>query len=221
MIERKPLRAQVQQEILARIADDRLPAGTRINESHLAADLGVSRTPLREAMLGLEAVGFLGSDLGRGFLVPPVSRDEFTQTQAMLSKMAPYAMDMAQPLSGSRIMELHNLLGRSRLRVTQPGEHQAGALADLIFRWSALCISDCPNRMLTADVNRLQALSRRAWQTACRRGFAPDDMLSGYGELYELLRTNRPAAAAEYWERHIGHFAAEAARNLPAPGTRT
>ena len=57
MFERKPLRQQVQKEILARLADDRLAAETRINESHLAADLGISRTPLREAMLGLEATG--------------------------------------------------------------------------------------------------------------------------------------------------------------------
>ena len=32
------------------IVDGRLAAGSRINETHLAADLGLSRTPLREAM---------------------------------------------------------------------------------------------------------------------------------------------------------------------------
>ena len=221
MIERKPLRTQVQQEILARIADHRLPAGTRINESHLAIDLGVSRTPLREAMLGLEAVGFLGSDLGRGFMVPPISRDEFSQTQAMLSKMAPYALDLAQPLPGGLIMELNNLLGRSRIRVSQPGEQRPGAMADLICRWSALCISRCANKMLVADINRLEALSRRCWQEAISLGFEPEAMLAGYEEIYELLRTNHPAEAVVHWENHITRFAAEAARHLPTPPQAT
>jgi len=217
MIERQPLRTQVQKEILARIADHRLPAGARINESHLAADLGVSRTPLREAMLGLEAVGFLGSDLGRGFVVPPISADDFGQTQAMLSKMAPYALGLAQPLAGGRIMELNNLLGRSRIRIMQPGPNRPGAVADLIYRWSALCTASCPNKMLVADINRLEALSRRCWQEAVILGFVPDGMLVGYEELYELLRTDHPVEAVVHWENHIARFAAEAVRHLPTP----
>ncbi len=51
MFQRKPLREDVQKEILNRIVDGRLAAGSRINETHLAADMGLSRTPLREAMI--------------------------------------------------------------------------------------------------------------------------------------------------------------------------
>lgn len=150
-------------------------------------------------------------------MVPPVSRDEFNQTQAVLGKMAPYALDLAHPLPGGRIMELNNLLGRSRIRITQPGEHRSGAMADLIYRWSALCISSCANKMLVADINRLEALSRRCWQEAVSLGFQPSAMLASYQELYELLRTNHPAEAVVHWENHIARFAAEAARHLPAP----
>lgn len=215
MFERKPLRQHVQKEILARIADHRLPAGTRINESHLSADLGLSRTPLREAMLGLEAVGFLKSDMGRGFLVPPISSDEFMQSQAMLAKMAPYAMAMAQPLPTGQIMELNNLLGRARIRVTQPGDNQGGAVADLIYRWCPLLINGCANKMLVTDILRLEALSRRCWQEAVILGFEPTEMVASYDKLYELLRTNHPDEAAVHWENHIAQFSAEAARHLP------
>ena len=215
MFERKPLRQHVQKEILARIADHRLPAGTRINESHLSADMGISRTPLREAMLGLEATGFLNSDMGRGFLIPPISRDEFDQTQAMLSKMAPYALAMAQPLPTGQIMEMNNLLGRARIRVTQPGKDRGGAVADLVYRWCGLSIGGCANKMLVADINRLEALSRRCWNEAVILGFEPGEMVGNYEELYELLRTNHPDEAAVHWENHITRFSAEAARHLP------
>lgn len=215
MFERKPLRQQVQKEILARIADHRLPAGTRINESHLSADMGISRTPLREAMLGLEATGFLKSDLGRGFLVPLISRDEFSQTQAMLSKMAPYALAMAAPLPTGQIMEMHNLLGRARIRATQPGKDRGGAVADLVYRWCSLSIGGCPNTMLANDITRLEALSRRCWNEAVILGFEPGPMLDSYNELYELLRNIHPDEAAVHWENHITRFSAEAARHLP------
>ena len=42
MFERKPLRADVQVEILDRLIAGRLLPGQRINESRLAADLGIS-----------------------------------------------------------------------------------------------------------------------------------------------------------------------------------
>jgi len=41
------------------IVDGRLPAGTRINEVHLSRALGVSRTPLREALARLAQEGAL------------------------------------------------------------------------------------------------------------------------------------------------------------------
>jgi len=216
MFERKPLRHHVQKEILARIADHRLPAGTRINESHLSADLGLSRTPLREAMLGLEAVGFLKSDMGRGFIVPPISNDEFRQSQAMLAKIEPYALTMAHPLPTAQIMELNNLLGRGRIRVAQPGSEQGGALADLIYRWCPLLINGCSNKILVTDILRLEALSRRYWQEAVILGFEPAAMITSYNQMYELLRTNHPDEAAVHWENHILQFSEEAARHLPS-----
>jgi len=215
MIERSPLRREVQKEILARIADHRLPAGTRINESRLSADVGVSRTPLREAMLGLEALGFLESDLGRGFAVPALSQDKFMQGQAMLAKMAPHALVVSLQLPAGRIMELNNLLGRARISATQPGGERGAALADLIYRWSALLTAACPNAMLAADINRLEALARRYWNEAVILGFEPGDLLAGYGELYELLRTGHLDEGAVHWENLITRFSAEAARHLP------
>lgn len=217
MFERKPLRQHVQKEILARLADDRLAAETRINESHLAADLGISRTPLREAMLGLEATGFLISDMGRGFMVPSLSRSEFQQCQEILAKLAPYALSLAQPLASARIMELNNLLGRARMRVSQPGPDQGGAVADLVFRWSFLSVAGCSNQVLLADVNRLEALSRRYWREAVARGFTPGEMLASFSELYDLLRTNQPEQAVTHWARHLVRFASAAAPRLPEP----
>ena len=54
-----PLRDNISDSVAAelrhRIVDGQLPAGERINEVHLARQLGVSRTPLREALSRLAA----------------------------------------------------------------------------------------------------------------------------------------------------------------------
>ena len=93
MIQRKPLRDEIQKEIIARITDGRLAPGQRINETHLATDLGISRTPLREAMITLGASGFLHSDMGKGYLVPALEANEFADLQAVVVLLAPAALD--------------------------------------------------------------------------------------------------------------------------------
>ena len=60
-IERKNLRSQVRDELLARMRAGLVRPGEGINEVQLAAELGVSRTPLREALIALESEGQITS----------------------------------------------------------------------------------------------------------------------------------------------------------------
>src|SRR6185437_11882915 len=59
------------------IVDGRLPPGARVNEVRLSGALGVSRTPLREALGRLAAEGALTSAPAIGYTVRPLSADEF------------------------------------------------------------------------------------------------------------------------------------------------
>lgn len=214
MIERKPLREDVQKEILARLIDQRLAPGSRVNESHLSAELGVSRTPLREAMLGLEAAGFLGSDVGRGFLVPPLVAGPFREAQQMLARLAPLALALT-PAQPPRLMDLQNLVGRARMRLGASPAERAPDLAPLSQRWSQLLIDGCANRTLQMDIARLEALSVRGWREALRRGFDPTAQISSWQALYEQLRAGQRDLAAVAWGRHLENCGLEAARQLP------
>ncbi len=218
MFQRQPLREEVQKEIRARLDDGRLPAGSRLNETHLSADLGISRTPLREALLQLEAAGFLASDMGRGFLVPPLDPGRFKEIQAVLARLEPLALDAAMPYDGQRIMELNNLLGRGKLRLTGTGPAVAGPLVNLIGGWAGLLVEACPNRILRRDVLRLEALGRRYWFAAAVGGFSPAAMIASMEEMYELVRTGQSARAASHWSEHILKFSPEAARHIRTAG---
>ncbi len=57
---------QVYDAIRKRIADDTLPRGMRLHQEELAAELGVSRTPVREALRRLAAEGLVEMRTNRG-----------------------------------------------------------------------------------------------------------------------------------------------------------
>jgi DNA-binding GntR family transcriptional regulator len=217
MFQRRPLRDDLYKEILARIGDGRLPAGQRINESKLSSTLGISRTPLREAMLGLEAQGFLVSSMGRGFMVPELNVQEFRDIQRVLTDLKPLALSLSFPLPPGRIMELHNQLGRARLKTAQSGPDRSGALVDMGYLYSRLLLGTCSNQLLVDDIARLDGLAGRYWHEAAVMGFDPTEYFRSHEELYDFLRQDMREEAVHHWRSHIERFSAEAARHLPNP----
>jgi DNA-binding GntR family transcriptional regulator len=71
-----PLRDQVREEIRLRISDGRLGPGSKMVERELAAELGVSRVPVREALRMLETEGFVQVIPRRGVVVKRLSRHD-------------------------------------------------------------------------------------------------------------------------------------------------
>lgn len=66
----------VQREIERRILTGELPAGQRLSESALAADMGVSRGPVREAMRGLQQAHLVDIVANKGVVVREIREDE-------------------------------------------------------------------------------------------------------------------------------------------------
>ncbi len=191
MFQRKPLRADVGAEILARMIDGRLPPGTRINEVHLATDLGISRTPLREAMLGLLADGALESVMGRGFRVPPLGAAEIGELLDVLAQLEPAALRQAAPLDGRAVMELQNLLARARI-----GAAETGPQVERLYFLTRTALGSCPNATLRTLVLRLNRLTLRYLHAALERGWDDRAWLAHWSEIAESLRRTDHAAAA-------------------------
>jgi DNA-binding GntR family transcriptional regulator len=63
------LRALVRDKIRRRIVDGRVPPGARLVERNLAAELGVSGVPVREALRDLVAEGYAVNRATRGIAV--------------------------------------------------------------------------------------------------------------------------------------------------------
>jgi len=71
-----PIEVAVTAEVEAQMRSGALRPGDRINESALAAKLGSSRGPVREALRALEHSGLVRSELNRGVIVQELSATE-------------------------------------------------------------------------------------------------------------------------------------------------
>ncbi len=208
---RKPLRADIGAEILGRIIDGRLPSGTRINESHLAVDLGISRTPLREAMLCLATAGALDADMGRGFSVPHFTGREIAEVLATLAVLLSAATRQSGEFALKDQVEARNVLGRIRLQIDQPP-----AFCEHFYRLLGLIAGQCPNRVLGGECERLAQLLLRYLHEALARGWNPDPSLTGLQESLQVLQQgDRPTAAAMI-ERALTQMSADLAARFPA-----
>jgi DNA-binding GntR family transcriptional regulator len=65
------------------ISDGRIAGGERVREEEVARNLGVSRTPVREALQRLQQRGLLVLGPGRGLVVAQLGHDEVVELYAM------------------------------------------------------------------------------------------------------------------------------------------
>ena len=113
-VERTPLRVQIRRSLTEAILSGRLPPGDRVNETTLAEQLGVSQTPVREALLGLEGRGFLSSRPGRGFFVREFSARDVRDIYPVLATLEVLALESCEPPDRAALVELDRLNGSLR-----------------------------------------------------------------------------------------------------------
>jgi DNA-binding GntR family transcriptional regulator len=94
---RTTLRAETLDAVRARILDGRLPPGANVIERDLSVSLGVSRTPLREALLGLQAEGLLRLEPQRGFFVTGLSVAEARELYPLIGSLEALAVTRGKP----------------------------------------------------------------------------------------------------------------------------
>jgi DNA-binding GntR family transcriptional regulator len=156
MITRAPLREDVTREILHLIHCGDLAAGSRVRDSALAARLGVSRTPVREALLRLSRDGALEAIPGRGFRVRPLDPTEIQDVGTILSALEPLALRLSPDFPRER---LDRLAALDRRIETTRGD--SAASIDLHDDWHRILLEGCPNLRLLQMLATLRQTPRR------------------------------------------------------------
>jgi len=94
--------------------------GERLTEEQLAADIGVSRTPIREALHKLEREGLVKPLETRGFCVPADSREEMEELFDIRSILEGYALRSAcETIRPSDIDALEELIRKAEQALAQ------------------------------------------------------------------------------------------------------
>ena len=87
VIVRAPLHVQVAERLRVAIDSGELAPGARLNEVELCNDMGVSRTPLREAIRSLATEGLVELQPNRGAIVSVISREDVTEILPIMASL--------------------------------------------------------------------------------------------------------------------------------------
>lgn len=198
LIDRTHLRSNILDEVTARWTDGRLAPG-RINESALADELGISRTPLREALLVMEQRGMLEATLGRGFSVRALCREEAADLYPLLAVLEPMALRLGFAAARRNIATLRNLLH------AMTGTNAADELQRLSMRWSALLMEGCENRRLKLILADLYRHAARYEHATLDRGFPVAAAIEHHHAIVDAIESGGVELAAERlgatWQR--------------------
>jgi DNA-binding GntR family transcriptional regulator len=82
-------------QIRQAIIEGRYAAGQRLIEQRLAAEFGLSRTPVREAVRRLEAEGMVVTERNRGATVRPITATEIADSYELRSRLEGLAVERA------------------------------------------------------------------------------------------------------------------------------
>ncbi len=125
----RPLRDLVAERLRRRIVTGELEAGARLNERKLAAELAVSRNPVREAIRTLEAAGLVEVLPRRGAFVATPDADRIAELMSIRRVLEGHAAGLAaQHHTASELEELRATLDRGEA-ASYRGDHLRAASA--------------------------------------------------------------------------------------------
>lgn len=190
---RTPLRSDLIEEITARVLDGRLAADARVNEVHLARELGVSRTPLREALIGLADRGLLVSAPGRGFLVPPFDLGEARRLYPLVAELEALALRWTSPLELAGLPDALDAVADEMAAALEHG----GDVSEVDGRWHALLLSRCPNPHLLRLIGQTKPLLKRYESSYFGEAARAGESIGEHRRIAAALREgDLPAASA-------------------------
>lgn len=176
-----------------------LEPGEKINEASLAERLGVSRTPLREALHSLEYEGIVRAEPGRGYFVRSFSAKELADLFEVLSLLECRALRLSGRLTPSVVASLREINGRAAAAI------EAGELEDAVVaasEWHRTLVSGCPNAQLLRLIDgERQRLYRYGYLHVREKGY-PGGVVEAHEDLLDVLSEGDPESTAEALEEH-------------------
>ncbi|WP_424212888.1 GntR family transcriptional regulator [Streptomyces sp. BI20] len=204
---RPPAAAErVYQYVKQSVLDRRYEGGTLLTEGELAEAVGVSRTPVREALLRLETEGLLKLYPKKGALVLPVSAQEIADVVETRLLVEEFTVRRATPAPPALLARLDELMAELRAHAAL-GDLPAMMAADRAFHAEIVrCAGNAilsrlydqlRDRQLRMGVALLHAHPERLAKT-----------IAEHAEILAAIRSGDPDTAAAAVRAHVGRVGA-------------
>jgi DNA-binding GntR family transcriptional regulator len=198
---RAPLTEMVRDEIIGMIETGALVPGVWVNEADLAARLGVSRAPIREACRGLEQSGLLSFVVNRGAFVREIDHVEAAELYDLRSALFALAgRELAPVISEKQLQTLAKLLDDMD---TAAADGDLDVYYPLNLQFHQTLLEFTGNRRLLQTyqsiIRELHLFRRQALVTRERMS----DSNAEHRAIYAALRAKNPVAAASLMEAHV------------------
>ncbi len=153
LLQQHSLTSLVLRELERRLLGGELPPGAKLNEADLAAELRVSRGPVREAFRALEQTGLVRTEKNRGVFVRQVSLEEANEIyevraalEGLIGRLAAKRIVPAQVDRIRAVVKKMHAVGKTR---------DAAAYYPLNVQFHDLLVEAAGNRTLAANYKRV------------------------------------------------------------------
>ena len=193
-------RERVKDVILQRIVSGEYPPGSRLVETRIAQELGVSQAPVREALRDLEQLGCIVHEPFRGCSVRAFSADELLEAFPVRAALEALAARLAaERISEQELLRLAELLETMR-EAARRGDAHGQSQANASFH--ATIVRAARNVTLERQWALLEPFSR-TFLTVSQSGLDLLALSERHIPILDALRARDPDAAAEAMHRHL------------------
>ncbi len=190
--------------LVAEITSSRIRTGERLSENRIASDLGISRTPVREALQRLEQEGLVKRGGNARFTVAQPTIEEAEEACDLLVLLDTYiAKRASERLSDAQKAELLASVERMEA-AARLGDRDAWADADILFH--RLLNSIAANALVSATVKETRRRVQRFWLQAPSMESRLVECSQEHSDLAQAMIERDDAAIAEAVEVHISHM---------------
>ena len=154
----RTLAERIFEVIRERIIEGKLPVMEPVRQDALAAELGVSKIPLREALARLEHEGLLTSQANRGWFVRPMSSDQAEEIYHLRLAIEPDAAAFACVRAGE---EDQQAAARALEQLDAAAENNLSDVAVRNREFHVALVRPGGRLLTTQLVERLEVLAER------------------------------------------------------------
>lgn len=188
-------RDEVYHQLSAWIIDGTLQPEEALRDQDIAGQLGVSRTPVREALRRLEDEGFVETALNRWTRVAPLRAAHAAELYPVVETLEVLALRLAAPVLADQNLAVLHDLDMQLQHALRVGDARAAVDADTAFH--TFWISQSGNGELQVTLRGLKRKLRRVELAYFNAAASSQASLDEHGAIREALRARDTEQAVQ------------------------